>query len=290
MTRPLDSPPESLSCPAPAKLNLMLRIVGRREDGYHDLQTVFQFIDRQDRLDFKPRHDGRIIITNPLPGVPEQQNLCFRAAQMLQQITGSDSGVELTLHKVLPMGGGLGGGSSDAATTLVALNHLWGLGLGKDQLMEIGGSLGADVPIFIHGQAAWAEGVGDKMTDIELPEPWFLVLNPACHVSTAEVFGQADLTRNSPRIKIRAFLDGNSQNDCLTVVRRRYPDVAQAMDWLDQYADARLTGTGACLFAEFAERREADEVLDRLPSDLTGFVARGLNRSPLLDQFQLEKS
>ncbi|MCG7914907.1 MAG: 4-(cytidine 5'-diphospho)-2-C-methyl-D-erythritol kinase [Candidatus Thiodiazotropha weberae] len=268
----------------------MLRIVGRREDGYHDLQTVFQFIDRQDRLDFKHRQDGRIIITNPLPEVPEQQNLCFRAAKMLQQISGSDSGVELTLHKILPMGGGLGGGSSDAATTLVALNHLWGLGLGKDQLMEIGRSLGADVPIFIHGQAAWAEGVGDKMTHIELPEPWFLVLNPACHVSTAEVFGQPDLTRNSPRIKIRAFLEGNSQNDCLTVVRRRYPEVAQAMDWLDQYADARLTGTGACLFAEFAERQEADEVLDRLPNDLTGFVARGLNRSPLLDQFQLEKS
>ncbi|MCW4183606.1 MAG: 4-(cytidine 5'-diphospho)-2-C-methyl-D-erythritol kinase [Candidatus Thiodiazotropha weberae] len=290
MTRPLDPTPESLSCPAPAKLNLMLRIVGRREDGYHDLQTVFQFIDRQDRLDFKHRHDGRIIITNPLPEVPEQQNLCFRAAKMLQQISGSDSGVELTLHKILPMGGGLGGGSSDAATTLVALNHLWGLGLGKDQLMEIGRSLGADVPIFIHGQAAWAEGVGDKMTHIELPEPWFLVLNPACHVSTAEVFGQPDLTRNSPRIKIRAFLEGNSQNDCLTVVRRRYPEVAQAMNWLDQYADARLTGTGACLFAEFAERQEADEVLDRLPNDLTGFVARGLNRSPLLDQFQLEKS
>ncbi|MCG8486336.1 MAG: 4-(cytidine 5'-diphospho)-2-C-methyl-D-erythritol kinase [Chromatiales bacterium] len=268
----------------------MLRIVGQREDGYHDLQTVFQFLDRQDRLDFRLRHDGKIVITNPLPEVPEQQNLCFRAAKMLQQITGTDSGVELTLHKTLPMGGGLGGGSSDAATTLVALNHLWGLGLGKSQLMEIGGSLGADVPIFIHGRAAWAEGVGDKMTDIELPEPWFLVLSPPCHVSTAEVFGQPDLTRNSPRIKIRAFLEGNSQNDCLPVVRMCYPEVAQAMDWLNQYADARLTGTGACLFAEFAERRAADEVLDRLPSDLTGFVARGLNRSPLLDQFQLEKS
>ncbi|ODC00845.1 4-(cytidine 5'-diphospho)-2-C-methyl-D-erythritol kinase [Candidatus Thiodiazotropha endoloripes] len=268
----------------------MLRIVGRREDGYHDLQTVFQFIDRQDRLDFKYRQDGQIVITNPLPEVPEQQNLCFRAAKMLQQITGTDSGVELTLHKILPMGGGLGGGSSDAATTLVALNHLWGLGLGQDQLMQLGGSLGADVPIFIHGQAAWAEGVGDKMTDIKLPEPWFLVLNPACHVSTAEIFGQPDLTRNSPRIKIRAFLEGNSQNDCLAVVRRRHPEVAQAMDWLGQYAVARLTGTGACLFAEFAERRAANEVLDRLPSDLTGFVARGLNRSPLLDQFQLEKS
>ncbi|MCW4220833.1 MAG: 4-(cytidine 5'-diphospho)-2-C-methyl-D-erythritol kinase [Candidatus Thiodiazotropha lotti] len=290
MTRSLQSPLVSLSCPAPAKLNLMLRIVGRREDGYHDLQTVFQFIDRQDRLDFKYRPDGQIVITNPLPEVPEQQNLCFRAAKMLQQITGTDAGVELTLHKILPMGGGLGGGSSDAATTLVALNHLWGLGLGQDQLMQLGGSLGADVPIFIHGQAAWAEGVGDKMTDIELPEPWFLVLNPACHVSTAEIFGQPDLTRNSPRIKIRAFLEGNSQNDCLAVVRRRHPEVAQAMDWLDQYAVARLTGTGACLFAEFAEQRAANEVLDRLPSDLTGFVARGLNRSPLLDQFRLEKS
>jgi 4-diphosphocytidyl-2-C-methyl-D-erythritol kinase len=268
----------------------MLRIIGRREDGYHELQTVFQFIDRLDRLDFQLRQDQKIVITNPLPGVPEQQNLCYRAAKKLQQISQVKSGVELTLHKSLPMGGGLGGGSSDAATTLVALNQLWGLELSKSELMEIGRSLGADVPIFIHGQAAWAEGVGEKMTDIELPEPWFLVLNPPCHVSTAEVFGEPDLTRNSPRIKIRAFLEGNSQNDCLAVVRSRYPEVAQAMDWLSQYAEARLTGTGACLFAAFSERQQAQQLLDRLPAGLTGFVARGLNRSPLLDQLQLEKS
>jgi 4-diphosphocytidyl-2-C-methyl-D-erythritol kinase len=290
VTKPFKSLSDSISCPAPAKLNLMLRIVGRREDGYHNLQTVFQFIDRQDRLDFQLRLDGRIVITNQLPEVPEQQNLCYRAAKKLQQISGSTAGVELTLHKFLPMGGGLGGGSSDAATTLVALNHLWGVGLGKDQLMEIGASLGADVPIFIHGLAAWAEGVGDRMTDIALPEPWFLVLIPPCHVSTAEVFSEPDLTRNSPRIKIRAFLEGNSQNDCLPIVRRRHPEVAQAMDWLNQYANARLTGTGACLFAEFSSQQQAEQVLDRLPSDLAGFVARGLNRSPLLDKFQLEKS
>lgn len=268
----------------------MLRIVGRRADGYHNLQTVFQFLDRHDQLEFLLRDDGEIILHNDLTEVPAEQNLCFRAAQKLQSLSETSYGVEITLHKSLPIGGGLGGGSSDAASTLVALNQLWGLGLNKNQLMSIGLSLGADVPIFIHGAAAWAEGVGDEITDIELPESWFLVLHPPCHVSTANIFRQPDLTRNSPRIKIRAFLEGDNRNDCLPVVRRHHPEVAEAMDWLNRHARARLTGTGACLFAQFAERRQADEVLDQLPSEIEGFVARGLNRSPLLDQFQLEKS
>jgi 4-diphosphocytidyl-2-C-methyl-D-erythritol kinase len=268
----------------------MLRIIGRRKDGYHNLQTVFQFLDRQDQLEFKRRSDGNITLTNELETVPPEQNLCFRAAQKLQSMSKTRYGAEIRLHKCLPIGGGLGGGSSDAATTLVALNRLWDVGFTKDQLMAIGLTLGADIPIFIHGRAAWAEGVGDKITDIELPERWFLVLRPPCHVSTVDIFSQPDLTRNSPRIKIRAFLEGNNHNDCLPVVRRRHPEVARAMDWLNRHADARLTGTGACLFAEFAKRQQAEAVLEQLPADLNGFVARGLNQSPLLDQFQMEKS
>ncbi|MES9863212.1 MAG: 4-(cytidine 5'-diphospho)-2-C-methyl-D-erythritol kinase [Candidatus Thiodiazotropha sp. LLP2] len=281
---------DSFSCPAPAKLNLMLRITGRRHDGYHNLQTVFQFLDCSDQLDFQLRNDAEINLPNDLTEVPKEQNLCFRAAKLLQTQSGTSFGADITLHKSLPMGGGLGGGSSDAATTLVALNRLWGLNLSNRQLMDIGLSLGADVPIFIHGHAAWAEGIGEKITDIDLPESWFLVIQPPCHISTAEIFRHPDLTRHSPRIKIRAFLEGNKQNDCLPVVSGRYPEVAKAMEWLNRHAEARMTGTGACLFAEFAERRQADELLDRLPTDLRGFVAQGLNRSPLLDMFQVEKS
>jgi 4-diphosphocytidyl-2-C-methyl-D-erythritol kinase len=274
-----------LSCPAPAKLNLMLRIVGRRADGYHNLQTVFQFLDLQDQLDFSLRDDDEIIIANNLSQIPDTENLCYRAARRLQSLSSTPFGVEITLWKKVPMGGGLGGGSSNAATTLVALNQLWGLGLKTGELMEIGLSLGADVPIFIHGHAAWAEGIGEKITDIELPENWYLVIRPPCHVPTAEIFRQPDLTRHSPRIKIRAFLEGNNPNDCLSVVRRRHPEVAKAMDWLNRHAEARLTGTGSCLFAEFKERQQAEKIYDRLPSGLEGFVARGLNRSPLLELF-----
>ena len=268
----------------------MLRITGRRSDGYHNLQTVFQFIDQQDQLDFRLRDDGKIALLSELSQIPDHDNLCYRAARKLQSLNETSFGVDIKLHKKLPMGGGLGGGSSDAATTLVALNHLWGLGYTSSDLKKIGLSLGADVPIFIHGRAAWAEGVGEEMSEIAPPESWYLVLQPPCHVSTADIFRQPDLTRNSPRIKIRAFLQGNNRNDCLPVVRRRHPEVAEAMDWLNRHADARLTGTGACLFAAFAERRQAEKVLDQLPAGLEGFVARGLNRSPLLDLFQTENS
>jgi 4-diphosphocytidyl-2-C-methyl-D-erythritol kinase len=281
---------EDLVYPAPAKLNLMLRITGRRSDGYHQLQTVFQFLDIHDRLQFKKRDDNQIILHDDVSTFPPSQNLCYRAARQLQSISGVSQGAEIKLDKKLPMGGGLGGGSSDAATTLMALNRIWGLSLGRTELKRIALTLGADVPIFIHGHAAWAEGIGEELTDIDLPQRWYLVLQPPCHVSTAEIFRQPDLTRHSPRIKIRAFLQGECENDCLGVVRRRHPEVAQALDWLNQFADGRLTGTGACIFAAFADQHSARELLQKKPVGLNGFIARGINRSPLLELLQPETS
>jgi 4-diphosphocytidyl-2-C-methyl-D-erythritol kinase len=266
----------------------MLRITGRRSDGYHQLQTVFQFLDIHDRLQFKKRDDNQIILHDDVSTFPPSQNLCYRAARQLQSISGVSQGAEIKLDKKLPMGGGLGGGSSDAATTLMALNRIWGLSLGRTELKRIALTLGADVPIFIHGHAAWAEGIGEELTDIAPPEMWYLVLQPACQVSTAEIFRHPDLTRHSPRIKIRAFLQGDYRNDCLPVVRRRHPEVAQALDWLNQFADARLTGTGACVFAAFADQQPARELLEKKPAGLNGFVARGTNRSPLLELLQPE--
>jgi 4-diphosphocytidyl-2-C-methyl-D-erythritol kinase len=270
--------------PAPAKLNLTLRVLGRRADGYHRLQTVFQFLDRSDRLSFQVRRDGRIVRASDLPGVPEAADLTLRAARLLQERTGCGLGAELHLEKRLPVGGGLGGGSSDAATTLVALNRLWGTGLAMDRLAEIGLALGADVPVFVRGLAAWGEGVGEHLTPLDLPRPWYLVLVPECAVSTAAVFADRDLTRNSTAITIADFVSGDDRNDCLEVVRRRYPPVAEALDWLSQHARGRLTGTGACVFSVFPEEAEACAVLDRVPPGIDGFVARGVNRSPLLDR------
>lgn len=276
--------PADAAWPAPAKLNLMLRILGRRPDGYHRLQTVFQFIDLQDRLWFEVRPDGRIRRTSALPEVPEDQDLCVRAARALQTATGCRLGVDIRVEKVLPMGGGLGGGSSDAATTLVALNRLWGLDLDPDTLARIGLDLGADVPVFVKGRAAWGEGVGEELTPVTLPEPWYLVAVPPCLVSTAAVFAHPKLTRDSPAVKISDFLRGDRTNDCLPVVRATHPAVAAALDWLSGEGEARLTGTGSCCFAEFAERQSAQAALKRRPVGLDGFVARGLNRSPLLDR------
>jgi 4-diphosphocytidyl-2-C-methyl-D-erythritol kinase len=276
--------------PAPAKLNLMLRITGKRSDGYHQLQTVFQFLDIHDRLRFKKRDDNQIILHHDLTTIPASQNLCYQAARQLQLTTGVNQGAEIKLEKILPMGGGLGGGSSDAATTLIVLNRLWDLSLGRSELKAIALTLGADVPIFIHGHAAWAEGIGEELTDITPPQRWYLVLQPPCHVSTAEIFRQPDLTRHSPRIKIRAFLQGECGNDCLPVVRKRHPEVAQALDWLNQFADARLTGTGACVFAAFADQHSARDLLEKKPAGLKGFVARGVNRSPLLGLLQTDTS
>jgi len=278
----------SCGWPAPAKLNLMLRVTGRRPDGYHELQTVFQFLDLADRLDFRLREDGAIRRETPLPGVAEAADLCLRAARLLQQEAGVRQGVEIRLYKRLPMGGGLGGGSSDAASVLVALNRLWGCGLDEAALAALGLRLGADVPVFVRGRAAWAEGVGERLEPVELEQPWYLVLLPPCHVSTAEVFAAPELTRNSAPITIRAFVAGDRRNDCLPVVRSRYPEISQAIDWLGQFGEARLTGTGACVFAAFTERAQAEAVLADRPPGLDGWVARGLNRSPLLERLAQE--
>lgn len=273
---------ESGPWPAPAKLNLMLRVVGRRADGYHELQTVFRFLDRSDQLYFTPSDDGRIVPEYRLEGVGENDDLVLRAARRLQAETDCGLGARIRLDKHLPMGGGLGGGSSDAATTLVALNRLWSLGLGVERLAAIGLELGADVPVFIGGVSAWGEGVGERLSPLELPPAWYLVATPASRVSTAEIFQASELTRDSARIKIRDFLGGSQVNDCLPVVRERYPEVARALAVLEQFGPARLTGTGACVFVEFGTESEAIRALAGMPTDLPGFVARGLDRSPLL--------
>jgi 4-diphosphocytidyl-2-C-methyl-D-erythritol kinase len=274
--------------PAPAKLNLMLRITGRREDGYHELQSVFQFVDYGDDVYLAIREDGQIVRHSELPGVPAAQDMVVRAAQLLQAETGCPHGADIRVDKRLPMGGGLGGGSSDAATVLVGLNHLWNTGLDEDALASLGLSLGADVPVFVRGHAAWAEGVGERLTPVDLPEPWYLVVKPPCEVATAEIFQAPELTRNSPLSTIRDFLAGLTANDCLPVVEKRYPEVAQARAWLGQFGEARLTGTGSCIFAVFEEADRAREALSAMPAGYQGFVARGLNGSPLLERLNSE--
>ncbi len=271
------------SWPAPAKLNLLLRIVGQRADGYHLLQTVFQFVDIADQLRFNLRADGVIKRISSLEGVPEDQDLTVRAARLLQQQAGVTQGVDITLDKQLPMGGGLGGGSSDAATALVVLNRLWGAGLSEDQLAALGLGLGADLPVFIRGTAAWAEGVGEVLTPVDLPEPWYLILVPPCHVSTAKVFSDPTLERNSPAITVDDFLAGCTDNNCLPVVCAHYPEVAAAFAWLNQHAQARLTGTGGCIFAAFEDEAGARRLLKQVPEPYCGLVGRGMNRSPLFD-------
>lgn len=268
--------------PAPAKLNLMLRILGRRPDGYHSLQTVFQFIDFCDRLWFRTRRDGLVERGNAVAGLDAETDLTVRAAVLLKRMTGTPLGVDIRVEKNLPMGAGIGGGSSDAATTLVALNRLWGLNLSGAALADLGRQLGADVPVFIRGRAAWAEGVGEELMPVDLVEPWYVLVIPPCHVSTAAVFRDPELTRNSPPIKIHDFLNGDRTNDCLPVVRARYPSVAQAYDWLSRYGRPQLTGTGACVFAAFEGEGAARGVLGELPRCFQGVVTRGLNRSPLL--------
>ena len=267
--------------PAPAKINLFLHIVGHRADGYHLLQTAFQFLDFGDSLRFTPRADGAIRRLNPLPAVPEEQDLTVRAALLLQQAGGVSLGADIALEKRIPLGAGLGGGSSDAATTLVALNCLWGLNLTRDRLAELGLRLGADVPVFVFGHAAWAEGVGERLTPLDPPEPWYLVLVPPCHVSTGEIFAAPELTRNAAPLKIAAFLSGAGTNLCEPVVRRRYPEVGEALDWLGKYAPARMSGTGAAVFAAFQAEVEARAVQAQVPAPWRAWVARGMNVSPL---------
>ena len=274
--------------PAPAKLNLFLHITGRRPDGYHLLQTVFQFVDHCDELEFELREDGRIVRGEGPAEVPADTDLCVRAARLLQERSGSGLGADIKLRKKLPLQAGMGGGSSDAATTLVALDRMWGTGLGTARLMALGAELGADVPVFIGGQAAWAEGIGELLSPLELPEPWYLVLEPACRVATREIFQAPELTRNSAAITIARFRSGECRNDFEPVVRSRYPEVSEALDWLGRHAPARLTGSGACVFAAFAEETQARRVYAALPQGWRGFVARGCNRSPLLARLETE--
>jgi len=272
--------------PAPAKLNLMLRIVGRREDGYHLLQTVFQIIDMCDWLTFYPSEDGRVGLAAPTPGVREQDDLVVRAVSLLKAYTGYQGGVVIALEKNLPMGGGLGGGSSDAATVLLVLNKLWGLGLSEQELSDLGLRLGADVPVFIFGRSAWGEGVGESLREIDLPEKWYVIIKPDCHVNTGLVFSSEGLTRDSKNIKIDEFIAGNCVNDCEVVVRAKYYEVNAALDALSSFSKARLTGTGACVFAVFDSKTEAYTVSEMLKSRWSVFVAKGCLESPLHAQLK----
>ncbi|HEY2145709.1 MAG TPA: 4-(cytidine 5'-diphospho)-2-C-methyl-D-erythritol kinase [Steroidobacteraceae bacterium] len=279
--------------PAPAKLNLFLHIVGRRSDGYHELQTCFQFVDLCDEIAINVRADGEIRRIADLPGVAEDADLCIRSARALRQAAGSSLGADISLVKRIPIGGGLGGGSSDAATCLVALNRLWGINWPAPRLAELGLKLGADVPVFVHGRAAWAEGVGERLTPLYPPqapaETNYLILKPNVFVSTAEVFQDPELTRNSPPITIHGFLASGGRNDCLGVVRRRYPEVAQALDWLSLFGSARLTGTGACVFLACETLDLGREIMRKLPPGIEGFLARGLNDSPLLEGLRTDE-
>ncbi|WP_460416928.1 4-(cytidine 5'-diphospho)-2-C-methyl-D-erythritol kinase [Pseudomonas sp. microsymbiont 2] len=275
-----------LTLPAPAKLNLWLHITGRRADGYHELETVFQFLDHGDELGFALREDGVIRLHNEIADVPHDSNLIVRAARMLQERSGTTLGADIWLHKVLPMGGGIGGGSSDAATTLLALAHLWQLDWDEDRLAVLGLALGADVPVFVRGHAAFAQGVGEQLTPVDPEEPWYVVLVPQVSVSTAEIFSHPELTRDSLPLKMRPVPEGNSRNDCQPVVEQRYPEVRNALISLGKFTEARMTGTGSCVFGAFPSKAEADRVLALLSETQTGFVAKGSNVSMLHRKLQ----
>ena len=281
MSTPAIPAAAELILPAPAKLNLMLHILGRRADGYHELQTLFQFLDFGDELGFALRTDGEIRLHTPIDGVPHDSNLIVRAARLLQQHANCTLGADIWLDKRLPMGGGIGGGSSDAATTLLGLNHLWQLNYSEDQLASLGLSLGADVPVFVRGHAAFAEGVGEKLQPVTLSEPWFLVAIPQVLVSTAEIFSDPELTRDTPPIKVRSLLEGGGRNDCQPVVTKRYPEVRNALILLNKFVPTRLTGTGACVFGSFPNQDDADKVARQLPATLPSFIAQGRNISML---------
>jgi 4-diphosphocytidyl-2-C-methyl-D-erythritol kinase len=274
----------STSYPAPAKLNLFLHVVGRRPDGYHLLQTVFRFIDYGDTLKISVRDDGIIRRTNEIEGLDAGQDLCVRAAMLLQQEAGTPKGADIHLEKRLPMGGGLGGGSSDAATTLIALNRLWDINMPRAELMRMGLRLGADVPVFISGENAFGEGIGEQLTPVTLPPAWYVVLCPPIGVSTPEVFASPELTRDTKPIKILDFSAGAGHNDLEPVVCHNYPIVAAYLAWLRQFGEARMTGSGACIFAAFDTEGKAREVFGRRLPGMAGFVAQGLDRHPLRDE------
>lgn len=270
-----------LSLPAPAKLNLMLHILNRRADGYHNLQTLFQFLDYSDELTFTLTSNKQISIHPELQGLKLEDNLIYKAALLLQQQTQSPYGASIECKKILPLGGGLGGGSSNAATTLLALNYLWKTNLNHSELAELGLQLGADVPVFIKGQAAWAQGVGEKLEAVDaLPEPYFLVINPNIQVNTGRIFSHKELTRNTPPSSIRTALANEGRNDCEPLVRRLYPKIDKALNLLDKFSKAKLTGTGGCIFASFDNKEAAEDAKREMPPDWISFVAKGVNISP----------
>ncbi len=284
---------------APAKLNLFLHINYKRPDGYHELQTLFQLLDYGDLLTFITDNSDGVSITPEVKGVPLEENLIYKAAVKLKDQAAADKkviqhpGLKVLIDKKLPMGGGLGGGSSNAATTLIALNHLWKLNYDVEQLASIGLELGADVPVFVHGNSAYAEGVGEHLIPVELPELWYLIVHPGVHVSTANVFSHKQLTRDTPKSKIAPALEGDlgnianycdlTSNDCQAIVCQLYPEIRQAIDWLSQFSPAKLTGTGACIFASFSDKQRADNVLSQLPTNYQGFVAKSINKSPAIE-------
>ncbi|ECQ2043410.1 4-(cytidine 5'-diphospho)-2-C-methyl-D-erythritol kinase [Salmonella enterica] len=273
--------------PSPAKLNLFLYITGQRADGYHTLQTLFQFLDYGDTLHIEPRRDGEIHLLTPVNGVENEDNLIVRAARLLMKIASESgrlpagSGADISIEKRLPMGGGLGGGSSNAATVLVALNHLWQCGLSIDELATLGLTLGADVPVFVRGHAAFAEGVGEILTPVNPPEKWYLVAHPGVSIPTPVIFKDPQLPRNTPKRSIDTLLKCEFSNDCEVIARKRFREVDAALSWLLEYAPSRLTGTGACVFAEFDTESCARKVLEQAPEWLNAFVAKGVNLSPL---------
>lgn len=267
--------------PAPGKLNLFLHITGRRPDGYHLLQTVFRLIDYADSLSFRVREDGLVTMERPTPGVAPERELCLRAARLLQQASGCPLGAEIRVEKRLPLGGGLGGGSSDAATTLLALNRLWRLNLKRERLMQLGLQLGADVPLFVFGENAFAEGIGEKLEAVSLPSCWYLVLVPPVEVSTREIYASSQLTRNTNPIKISAFSIEQGHNDLEPVVCANYPVIEAHLSWLRRFGRAAMTGSGSCVFAAFSQENAAQQALAGLPAGMQGFVARGLERHPL---------
>ena len=269
------------SFPAPAKLNLMLHIVGRRPDGHHLLQTVFRFFDYGDTLSFRVREDGVVARVNEIGGIAAEEDLCVRAARLLKNAAGTVAGTDIMLEKRLPLGGGLGGGSSDAATALLALNRLWGLDLPRLRLLELALQLGADVPVFVFGSNAFAEGVGEKLQPIKLPPAWYVVLSPPVTVSTARIFAHRDLKRDSKMITIQSFSTEPAANDLEPLVCREYPEVERHLDWLRQFGRPMMTGSGACVFASFDSETAARAVLAKLPRTMKGFIARGLERHPL---------
>ncbi|EJH6265146.1 4-(cytidine 5'-diphospho)-2-C-methyl-D-erythritol kinase [Vibrio cholerae] len=267
--------------PSPAKLNLFLYITGRRANGYHDLQTLFQFLDHGDELTITANSSGNITLSPALADVALEDNLIYKAAMALKNAAQSPLGADIQLHKVLPIGGGIGGGSSNAATTLVALNYLWQTGLSDDQLAEIGLALGADVPVFTRGFAAFAEGVGEELSAVEPEEKWYLVVRPAVSIATKDIFTHPQLVRNTPKRDLASLLTTPYENDCEKIVRSLYPEVDKQLSWLLQYAPSRLTGTGSCVFAEFSSRKDAQAVFAQLSDNVLAFVAQGRNVSPL---------